>query len=138
MTFVETIFVDTGAWYALADKRDANHRKAAGIYPVLLSTHGRLITSNLVIAEAYILILHALGHAAALTFLEKTRTSPRIATVYSTEVIESEGRAMLGKFRDQDFSYTDAVSFAVMKRQKIRKAFAFDKHFLSAGFLMVP
>lgn len=138
MTFVETIFVDAGAWYALADKHDANHRKAAGIYPDLLATHGRLITSNLVIAEAYILILHALGHAAAFAFLEKVKASPRIARVYSTETIESEAQTILATYNDQDFSYTDAVSFSIMKRQKIRKAFTFDRHFRTAGFLATP
>lgn len=138
MTFAETIFVDASAWYALADKHDANHRKAAGIYPVLLSTYGRLITSNLVIAEAYVLILRELGHEAASAFLERIRTSSRITRVYSTEDIESEARVMLAKYGDHDFSYADAVSFTVMKRQKIRKAFAFDKHFLTAGFLTMP
>jgi predicted nucleic acid-binding protein len=138
MTFRNSIFVDAGAWFALADKNDANHRKAAGIYPVLLSTHGRLITSNLVIAEAYVLILMELGHAAASAFLERIQSSPRIARVYSTEPIEAEAQAMLSKYRDHDFSYVDAVSFTIMKRQKIGKAFAFDKHFLTAGFLTVP
>ena len=138
MTLAETIFVDAGAWFALADKHDANHRKAAGIYPVLLSSSGRLITSNLVIAEAYVLILQELGHTAASAFVERIRTSPRIARVYSTEAVESEAEAMLAKYRDHDFSYADAVSFTIMKRQKIRKAFAFDKHFRTAGFLTVP
>jgi hypothetical protein len=138
MTLSEAVFVDAGAWYALADKDDANHRKASSIYPSLLSTSGRLITSNLVIAEAYVLVRMELGHGAALNFLERMHTSPRIARVYSTEAIESEARALLAKYGDQDFSYVDAVSFAIMKRQKIRKAFAFDKHFPAAGFVMVP
>lgn len=138
MTFVESVFVDAGAWFALTDKDDANHRKAAGIYPALLATSGRLITSNLVIAEAYVLILNAVGHAAASAFLERIRTSPRIAIVCSTEAIESEAQATLAKYHDHDFSYTDAVSFTIMKRHKIKKAFAFDKHFRTAGFLATP
>ena len=137
MSLRETVFVDAGAWYALADRNDANHRKAAKIYPSLLSTAGRLVTSNLVVAETYVLILHELGHAAALSFLERIKTSPRIALIYSTEDIESEAQTLLGKYRDHDFSYADAVSFTIMKRQKIVKAFAFDRHFLTAGFTTV-
>jgi len=45
---------------------------------------------------------------------------------------------ILSKYSDQDFSYTDAVSFAIMKRQKIIKAFSFDKHFVIAGFINLP
>jgi predicted nucleic acid-binding protein len=67
----ETIFVDTGAWVALADKDDAHHTEAASIYPSLLKTERSLVTSNLVIAEAYILILNELGHQAAILFLGK-------------------------------------------------------------------
>jgi len=134
----ENIFVDTSAWVALADKDDAHHKKAASIYPQLLKTHRSLITSNLVIAEVYVLILNGLGHKAALNFLEGVKTSPRIFRIYSNEEIETDAEKILIKYADQLFSYTDAVSFAIMKRQNIRKAFCFDKHFLTAGFENIP
>lgn len=137
MTLGETIFVDASAWFALADKNDAHHRKAASIYPALVSTSKRLVTSNLVVAETYVLIMMELGRDAALVFLDRIKTSPRIARIYSNEDIESEAQAMLEKYRDHDFSYTDVVSFTIMKRQKIRKAFAFDKHFVTAGFTVI-
>jgi len=65
-----TLFVDTGAWFALADKSDQYHSKAVKIYPKLLSSYNNLKTTNLVIAETYNLIRRALGHQAAITFLE--------------------------------------------------------------------
>jgi predicted nucleic acid-binding protein len=134
MTIKEDVFVDTSAWVALADKDDAYHKKAASAYPTLLKTYKSLITSNLVIAESYILILNELGHDAVLNFLQGLRASPRILKVYSNEEIEEEAEGILRKYEDQDFSYTDAVSFAIMKKQKVRKAFCFDKHFRVAGF----
>lgn len=135
---IESIFVDTGAWIALADKDDAHHREAAPLYPSLLKAHRNLMTSNLVIAETYILILNELGHKAAIEFLEKINASPRILIIHSTSEIEADAVIILKKYADQDFSYTDAVSFAIMKRQRIKKAFCFDKHFLTAGFENVP
>jgi uncharacterized protein len=51
---------------------------------------------------------------------------------------EKEAEETLRKFADQDFSYTDAVSFAIMKEQSIKKAFSFDKHFQTMGFSRVP
>jgi predicted nucleic acid-binding protein len=134
----ESIFIDTGAWVALADRDDAHHAKAASIYPTLLKTQGRLITSNLVIAESYILILNELGHQAAINFLERIKASPRILKVYSNEDIESDAEELLRQYSDQDFSYADAVSFVIMKREKIKKAFSFDGHFLTAGFINIP
>jgi predicted nucleic acid-binding protein len=132
------LFVDTGAWVALADYDDKYHERAASEYPDLLKGYRRLVTTNLVVAEVYIILRRALGHAAAITFLETTRSSPRIEKVQSTEELEIEAEGILRRYSDQDFSYTDAVSFALMRQRVIDTAFAFDKHFSIAGFSMVP
>jgi hypothetical protein len=97
-----------------------------------------LVTSNLILAETYIILLKELRHKAAIEFLERIKASPRILKIYSNENIEAEAEEILAKYTDQDFSYTDAVSFVIMKRQKIRKAFCFDKHFVTAGFTNIP
>ena len=136
--FPENVFVDTGAWVALADKDDANHKKAVAIYPSLLRNQKGFITSNLVIAETYIVLLNELGHRAAIHFLEKIKASPRILRIYSNDDIERGAEEILRKYGDQDFSYADAVGFVIMRRQKIQKAFCFDKHFTTAGFERVP
>ena len=39
---------------------------------------------------------------------------------------------------DQEFSFVDATSFAVMRGERIRHAFAFDQHFATAGFTRIP
>jgi predicted nucleic acid-binding protein len=135
---LEDVFVDTSAWVALADKGDSHHRDAASSYPSIFKNHKSLVTSNLIIAETYILLLKELRHRAAIEFLERIKASPRILRVYSNEGVETEAEGILAKFTDQDFSYTDAVSFVMMKRQKIRKAFCFDKHFVTAGFTNIP
>lgn len=133
----EGIFVDTGAWVALADEDDAHHRSAASIFPSLLKQYSGLITSNLVIAEAYVLILRELGHNAAITFLERINSSHRIIRVCSTSELERKAEETLKKYSDQDFSYTDAVSFTVMEIKKMKKVFSFDKHFQIMGFVRV-
>jgi predicted nucleic acid-binding protein len=134
----EDIFVDSSAWIALADKDDSHHKEAASSYPSIFKNHKNLITSNLVIAETYIVLLKELRHKAALEFLERIKTSPRILKICSNETIETEAEGILVKYLDQDFSYIDAVSFVIMKRQRIRKAFCFDKHFVTAGFTNIP
>lgn len=135
---LEDIFVDTSAWVALADKDDSLHRDAASSYPSIFKNHKNLVTSNLIVAETYIILLKELRHKAAIEFLERIKASPRILKICSNENIEAEAEGILEKYNDQDFSYTDAVSFVIMKRQKIRKAFCFDKHFVTAGFMNVP
>jgi len=135
---LEDIFVDSSAWIALTDKDDSHHKQAASSYPSIFKDHKTLITSNLVVAETYIVLRKELGHRAAIEFLERIKASPRISKIFSNENIEGEAEGILVKYIDQEFSYVDAVSFVIMKRQKIRRAFCFDKHFVTAGFMNVP
>jgi predicted nucleic acid-binding protein len=80
----------------------------------------------------------ALGHAAAITFLENLKASPRIERIYVTADLEAEAEAILRRYSDQGFSLTDAVSFALLRRRGLSAAFAFDAHFVTAGFMCLP
>jgi len=51
--------------------------------------------------------------------------------------MEAQAVVILRRYKDQDFSYVDAVSFAVMQQREISEAFAFDHHFTTAGFTRV-
>ena len=132
------LFVDSGAWIALADADDQYHQLAAQAYPEFLGRYRRLVTTNLAIAEAYIVIRRALGHTAAMAFLDGLSASPRIEKVYSDPMLEVEAERILRQYADQDFSYVDAVSFALMHHRGLTDAFAFDQHFETAGFVCVP
>lgn len=133
-----TIFVDTGSWYALADRTDQHHTRAVKKFPALFKRYSHLTTTNLVVAETYILIRRALGYQPAISFLNNLSSSPRITKIYSDTQLEFKAEKILEKYQDQDFSYTDAVSFAVMRELKIKEAFAFDRHFSTAGFVTIP
>jgi len=133
-----TIFVDTGAWFAIADESDQYHQQAIEVYPGLFRESCHLATTNFVIAETYILIRRAIGHQPAMRFLENIAASPRVSKIYSDQALELEAERVLGQYQDQDFSYVDAVSFAAMRQQKIDRAFAFDRHFVTAGFATIP
>jgi predicted nucleic acid-binding protein len=132
------IFVDTGAWIAISDQRDQHYAIAVRLYPRLLEQYRTLVTTNLVIAEAYVMIRRAGGHQPAMRFLDSIRRSSRILKIYSDEALEEQAEDILRRYEDQDFSFTDAVSFAVMGQRGIAEAFAFDQHFLTAGFVLVP
>ncbi len=50
------VFVDTWAWYALADTADADHAAAQATNDRLLNEGDVFVTSNFVLAEAITLI----------------------------------------------------------------------------------
>lgn len=53
------------------------------------------------------------------------------------EVDWSQALEIFEQYEDQDFSFTDCTSFALLQRLKIREVLAFDKHFLTMGFAQV-
>lgn len=132
------VFVDSSAWIALADDADRYHRRAARAYPGILEARQRLVTTNLVVAETYIVLRRGLSYDAAIAFLDSLEGSLRIRKVYSDASLEEAAAALLRRFSDQDFSFTDAVSFVAMREEEIEEAFAFDRHFATAGFRLLP
>ena len=41
------------------------------------------------------------------------------------------------KYQDQKFSFTDCISFSIMKSMGTNMAFAYDSHFSTMGFIIV-
>ena len=132
------IFVDTGAWVAIADKNDQYSKEASHQYTSLILKKERLITSNLVLVETYNLLSQTLGAGATIKFgniLDSTNLI-RIETI--TEIDWDRGWKILEKYDDKKFSFTDCTSFALMERLKIKTAFSFDVHFIQYGFTKIP
>lgn len=92
------------------------------------------MTSNLVAAETYALARRALGHGAALRWLD----SLDINLVFQTEGDHQRVRDLLALYEDKDFSYTDTLSFVLMERLGIPVAFTFDAHFHQYGLTVLP
>ncbi len=74
----------------------------------------------------------------ALDFLRSARTPPCLVVMSSEELEASALVDWLERFDDQDFSFTDAVSFAVMLERGIKRALTLDTHLAIAGFEIVP
>lgn len=138
MMLARSIFVDSSAWIAVWVESDAHHGRADEFYRVGLRNYRWTVTTNLVLAEVYARVRSRVGYASAMHFLDTIHASPRIIEVYADARMEAGAEHILRQYSDQDFSYTDAVSFAVMREQGISEAFAFDRHFEAAGFLRLP
>jgi predicted nucleic acid-binding protein len=132
------IFVDTSAWIAIINPRDKYHVAAKEFYSEALTRKRRLLISNLIVSETHTNLLWKLGHHKAISFLNIIEQASSVQCVWSTRELESQARDILRRYDDQDFSYTDAVSFALMQQRELLEAFAFDHHFSVVGFVQLP
>ena len=121
-------FVDTSAHYAIADAGDKDHSAAVDFLNAAADEGRAFLTSNFIVAETYGLMLLRLGRGKAINYVRLLRSG---STVVERITPEDEARAweILAQYDDQDFSYVDATSFALVERLGILDAFAFDKHF---------
>ena len=132
------IFVDTGAWFAVQVGDDEWHGNAVGTLQALLAGSYALVTTNHVVGETYTLLRVVCGHRAAVRFLDHLEETRRLERIFVRDEIEARAVRLLRQHAEQAFSFVDATSFAVMRAERIRHAFAFDRHFATAGFLRVP
>ncbi len=124
--------VDTSAHYALADSGDAFHSVAVEFVKQLRREGAVLVVTNFIIAEVYGLLLLRLGRYVAFSYTKSLLDGIDKGTIWLervTEVDEERAWEILRTYEDQDFSYVDATTFAVMERLNLTRAFAFDRHF---------
>jgi predicted nucleic acid-binding protein len=130
-----TALIDTGAFYALVDPTDANNAAAKRIAQRLAVEKWRLYTTNFIRAEAHALILNRLSHRAADSFLAELRQSPGTTIIRISADDESRALEIIARYKDKDFSLTDAISFVVMERLGMSHAFTFDRNFTQYGLI---
>ena len=132
----DRVFVDSGGWIALLSARDTHHAEAEGLFRTAISHRVRLLTTNLVIAETHRALLFRAGPAAALSALDRIEASPLSALTFVGAAEHTAALHWLRRLHDQDISYTDAASFAVMTAARCRAVLGFDRDFVIAGFTL--
>lgn len=60
-----------------------------------------------------------------------------LTVVHVDEGVEREARSWLRRHDERVYSFVDATSFAVMRRERVTEALAFDDDFSAAGFVEV-
>ena len=135
------IFVDTSAWITVMDRRENNHARANAYYHELVATRARMFTSNYVLAETFTRIRYDRGLREMLFFratIERAEKFGQLEILWINRAHETAAWHILEKYDDQNFSFVDATSFALMREQTIARAFAFDDNFSIMGFDVNP
>jgi len=131
----DELFVDTSGFYALLVQRDASHRAASRILRKAGKEKRRIVTTDYVLDETATL-LKARGVGRLADGLFKGVFESVACRVEWTDVDRfQKTREFFLKHSDHAWSFTDCLSFCVMRDLRIRTALTTDRHFEQAGFL---
>ena len=129
------IFVDTGGFYALADRKDPAHARAARWYR---TSKEPLVTTECVFAETMSLLTKRLDKQTAVAFGDGLRRATRVRVdTVTSDTREAAWNLFAGRL-DKDWDLIDCTSFTFMEALGIHDAFGFDRHFVQRGFRLVP
>jgi predicted nucleic acid-binding protein len=137
MRQAEPVFVDSGAWIALALVRDPLHQRARETWARLTAAAAHLHTSVPVVMETFTFLDRNAAREAALAWKQSLGTVARLKILpCTTKDLEAAWR-YFDRPDLHKLSATDAVSFVLMTQRRIKNAFTFDAHFATAGFRVV-
>lgn len=132
------LLVDTGAFYAQRDPADQFHRRAVEAFALLASGTTEIFSTEHVIDETLTLLARRDSYSYAAEAGEELLGSRVIRWLDATPTEWKDALRCMRKYADQAVSFTDCLSFSLMKREGIRHVFGFDRHFDAAGFRLWP
>jgi uncharacterized protein len=132
------IFIDSGALIARFVERDQYCIQSLAVWRDLQEKRRRCLTSNFVLSEAFTLLARRTTYQFAANRARGLYSSKILEILRPSEEDELAALQYFEKYADQNVSFTDCVSFALMKRHGIRDVFTFDRHFTLAGFNSRP
>lgn len=130
------ILVDTAALYALIDAADPNNGRAMAAMRDLQVSGESLLTHEYVVVETTALLQRRLGLGAVQRLVDDLL--PLVEIAWVDEPLHAEARASLLAAGRRTVSLVDRVSFLVMRRHGVRRAFTFDPDFAVEGFEVLP
>lgn len=125
-------FADTSFWIGLQVIRDARHGDAAALWR---DNPEPVRTSDLVLGETWTFLNRRAGHHAAVRFLGLVEASGIVSVLEVDPVTIDRAWRWLRRHDERIYSFVDATSFELMRRERITDALAFDGDFAAAGFM---
>jgi len=138
---IKRVFIDTSAWIDLMNSNERHHTAAVNFHKSLTPMTLRITTWGIV-SETYTWIRYHIGYREAsrwLTLKDSLEDQGFLQVVCPDHQMEIGVRKVISRFQDQQLSYVDAFSLALIQsRPDIDAIFAFDHHMSLAGIPVLP
>ena len=138
---IQRVFVDTSAWIDLMNRNERHHADAVAFHKSLAPMTLRITTWGIV-SETFTWIRYHVGSREASRWLASKELLERqglLQVVFPDPLMEVGVRKVIDRFHDQDLSYVDAFSIALIQsRPDIDAIFAFGHHMTLTGLPVLP
>lgn len=121
------IFVDSSAFISFFVKNDTYHEKTQKLFEGIIDED--LVTSSEVVTETINWLTRKTSKKIVIEIAE-ILINEEIVRIINTDIDDMlVAIKQLKKFSDQSISFTDAISFSVIDRLRIKKVLSLDKDF---------
>ncbi len=135
---MSSVFIDTSYLLALELKNDQNHEAAVTHWQRLSTVRPALVTTSYIFDEVVTFFNSRGHHRKAIQVGNALLRSPSVRFVHVDSALFQAAWDYLQQHADKAYSFTDCVSFIVLRNLGIATAFTFDRHFVQAGFRTEP
>ncbi len=129
------VFLDTGIFIALMNRRDHWHEQAVTLFG---GRKPRWCTSFLIVSEGYSWFLHRMGEEAAREFLRLLGTLEGLRIFAAGREQHEQTRQVLDRYRGAKLTYVDASSLFLIDRHRVNRVWSTDHHLGLTGVEVVP
>ncbi len=136
---VREVLTDTGFFYFLADPRGRDYEKADSFRQYYLENGYSFLLTDLIFAELILRIRYDLDWRKAREIGDEILNKDEFEVVAGWDYLRGSWDEFFLKYRDKRFSFTDCVSFKVMKELGISEVITVDQDFdrVNQGFLPI-
>ncbi|SRR6266700_3953326 len=131
MAAANDVFV---GFFALWDAADEHHTRALRLQSELARRRRQFLTSDYIVDETVTLLLVRHSHTAASDFLQTVTTTEWLQLEWVDSDRFHAAANLFIRHHDKEWSFTDCVSFVLMRELGVQDSFTTDHHFRQAGF----
>ena len=135
------VFVDTSAWIAVLDEKNANYTSARKYFEKLLELNTRLVTNSIVIDDTLLFLKQNYGNDFAQKFLDIIDESSMSINLKVDWISRRVRRNTLNSFLKSSNSNLEVKHFYIhesLKRKKVDIVFSYDRSLKYFDFPVMP
>ena len=129
------VFLDSSYVIALALATDAHHPISLELSRQIAARRTKIITTRAVLLEIGNALAKAHSRQACIRLINALTISSTTEIVPLTEDLLAQSWELFCQRPDKDWSWTDCISFVVMKERGLKQALTSDSHFEQTGYI---